>query len=95
MLYKDCDELSSNLRDAENLYRVCMDFVTCERLIEYVCERYGKSTLDFEVQLDDALDSENLEDLLREAYKSLLGVFFNTRAQFKRREMNKVPFSPR
>ena len=95
MRYKACDELSSNLLDAENAHQVCLDLATAERLIEYVCERYGQSDLFFEVLLDDALDSENLEDVLRQAYKMALGHFFNTRAQFKRREMNAVPFSPR
>ncbi len=95
MLYKACDELSSNLYDAENAYQVCLDLATAERLIEYVCERYGTSNLFFEVLLDDALDSKNLEDVLRHAYKIALGHFFNTRAQFKLREMNAVPFAPR
>lgn len=95
MLYKECDELGSNLWDAENTHEVLLDLETAERLIEYVCERYGRVNVFFEVLLDDALDSEGLEDVLREAYKHVLGHFFNTRAEFKRSEMNKVPFSPR
>lgn len=95
MLYKECDELASNLSDAEAKYQVGLDYETAERLIEHVCERYGRTNLLFEVLLDDALDSESLEDTAREAYKWLLGVFFNTRAQFKIREMNAVPFASR
>jgi hypothetical protein len=95
MRYKPCDELAANLCEAENAHHICLDLETAERLIEYVCERYGQSDLFFEVLLDDALDSENLEEVLRSAYKMTLGRFFNTRAQFKRKEMNAIPFAPR
>lgn len=98
MRYRPCDELGSDLSIAQTQWGVNLDYVLCERLIEYVTEHYRSGT-DFESLLETSLTIEMVADETeRHAYKCALGLFFNRRAQHARQQTkarDEVPFAPR
>lgn len=97
MRYQSCDELSANLLVAEEYFKQKLQLSVAEDLIERVCKVYPNDR-DFEELLNDACDKECVYDDERHAYKYALGLFFNRRAQVRKRairEMDSIPFSPR
>lgn len=95
MNYKACDELGSNLLDAQTQWACALDHTTAEELIDAICKRYGQMSM--ELLMDDELDKLGVEGNERHGYKMALGLFFGNRAQVRiieRREAFKRPSPP-
>jgi hypothetical protein len=96
MQYRSCDQLGTDLIEAQAEWRCTLRLDTAERLIEHVAHEYP--TGDFEQLLEEALDREFvLVEDERHAYKQALGHFFSRRAQdarTRRKEMLAIPFAP-